>query len=57
MTAGILAVTAFLASWGALTCLREAMAGRQLTAIFAGSLALAFNAIALGAGIQLLFRG
>lgn len=57
MTAAMLAVTAFLASWGAFTCLREAMAGRQLTAIFAGSLALAFNAIALGAGIQLLFRG
>lgn len=57
MTAAILAVTAFLSSWGAATAWREAIAGRQLTAIFAGSLALAFNAIALGAGIQLLFRG
>lgn len=57
MTASILVVTAFLSSWGAFTAMREAMAGRQLTAIFAGALAVAFNAIALGAGIQLLFRG
>lgn len=54
MTLPVLVVTALIAAWARDLAKRLPQPGLS---IFAGALEIAFTGIAIGAGIQLLFRG